>query len=108
MDQSNNPDYQNLAPLDKVLVDSTNSLIENGVPNNVIYRLYNRFDVGPKARQRFLEKYQDFYIKGLINKEQMEVNEQLHQEKMKDSDISTKIFDYLGLEIPDQDDPDQS
>ena len=81
-----------LTPMDKVLVDSLNEHIENGISINKIHRWFNRYDVNPKARQRLLEKYQYLYSKDLINRKKMEAD-----------DITSSVFEYLGIKEPDED-----
>lgn len=78
-----------LKPMDKVLIDSINLLIENGTSKHKIHDLFNRYDVSPKQRRRLLEKYQELYSQDLINKKKLEAD-----------NISHSLFEFLGLKEP--------
>jgi hypothetical protein len=78
----------NLKPMDKVVIDMINSLIDKGASKMEIQAIFDRYDVSPKARQRLLEKYQELYSLDLINKKKLEAN-----------NLSKNIFQFLGVDL---------
>jgi hypothetical protein len=78
----------NLKPMDKVVIDMMNELIEMGASRTKIQDFFNRYDVSPKARQRLLEKYNELYESDVINKKKLEANQ-----------VSKNVFEFLGLDL---------
>ena len=78
----------NVKPMDKVVIDMMNELIELGASKTKIQDFFNRYDVSPKARQRLLEKYNELYDAETLNKKKLEANQ-----------ISKNVFEFLGLDL---------
>ena len=77
-----------MTPTDKAFIDLINLSIENGASKSDIHKIFNRYDISPKARQRLLERYQKLYSTDKINKDKLQANE-----------VTRNVFELLGVDV---------
>jgi len=78
----------NIKPMDLIVIDMINDLIDRGATKTQIQNYFNRYDVSPKARQRLLKKYNELYSQELIKKKKLEANQ-----------VSRNVFEFLGVDL---------
>jgi len=75
------------SPTDKVLIDMINELIGMKVPSTRIYSIFDRYDVIERSRRNLIKKYHELMD-----------NEKIKKEKLQGNDLTSSVYEYLGLD----------
>jgi predicted transcriptional regulator len=74
-------------PLDKVIIDMMNELRELKVSATRIYSMFDRYDVIERSRTNLIKKYHELMD-----------NEKIQKEKLTGNDLTSSVYEYLGLD----------
>ena len=78
----------NIKPMERVLIDMINRMIDEGIPSHEIFRIFDRDDVSRQSKSDLINKYHRIMRMDEVNKDELRSNQ-----------ITNNLFTYLGVDM---------